>query len=271
MPGPEQQVANTEPQETPQETPQGTEPQQVQSTVQKPQGQPQVTEPKPEVDLSKIDLSQATPEQLAEIQKGYMRNSDYTQKTQDLATERKEITDYDALIQKPEFIQWAADKQAQVQQPQTPEQEAEKLADMSEEDRIAHLVKKQLAPIAQSYYQDKQVTEDKELSTKYGESYKTFVPKITQMQQAIAKQPYLYREEAFKVLDYESVQKRAFEAGRQEGLKGIQQRQNANMQETTAPPTTQREIIRGPGAMQKIWERAEREGRGEARGTQSPE
>lgn len=255
----EQQAANTEPQQAPTE-PQGTEPQQVQNTVE-PQGQPQVTEPTPEVDLSKIDLSQATPEQLAEIQKGYLRNKDYTQKTQELADQRKELTNYDALIQKPEFIQWAANKQAQAQ-PQTQEQEDEKVANMTESERVQYYVQKQMAPIAQSYYQDKKVMEDDKLGEKYTKDlYSQYVPKIDQMQQSIAKQPYIYREEAFKVLDYENYGKRCFDAGRQEGLKGIQQRQNANMVQETAPSTTQREVIRGPGALNKIFDRAIQEGR----------
>lgn len=253
---PTQQAANTEPQQ-----PQGTEPQQVQSTVE-PQGQPQVTEPK-EVDLSKIDLSQATPEQLAEIQKGYMRNADYTQKTQELATEKGKLTDYDALIQRPDFIQWAANKQAQVQQPpQTQEAEEEKLANMSESERVQYYVQKQMQPIAQSYAQDKKMSEDRDLKSKYTEQiYSEYVPKIDQMQYSIAKQPYLYREEAFKVLDYESYGKRAFEAGRQEGLKGQQQRNDANMIQGNAPPTSQREEITGPNSLQRIWDRNIKEGR----------
>ena len=255
---PEQQVANTEPQQ-PQE---GTEPQQVQDTVQEPQGQPQVAEPTE--DLSKIDPTQLTPEQVTELQKGYMRDKDYTQKTQVLSDEQKKLTDYDALIQKPDFIQWAANKQAQVQSQTQPsevqQQEEEKLENMSENERVQYFVKKQMAPIAQQYYQDKRTMEDKELTTKY-QTNSQYVPKINQMKNEIAKQPYLYREEAFKVLDYEPAQKRSFEAGRQEGLKGIQQRTQANMVQEGTGSTVQREQIKGPGAIEKIWNRAEGEGR----------
>ncbi len=263
----EQQVASTEPQQTPQapQTPQGTEPQQVQSTVE-PQGQPPVTEPTPEVDLSKIDLSKATPEQLAEIQKGYMRNADYTQKTQELATEKGKPVDYDALMNDQNFIQWAANKQASLQQPTqaTTEQqqaEEEKIAAMTEAERTAYYVKKEMAPIAQSYYQDRQATQDEKLVGRYGEVYNPYIPKIAQLQQTIAKNPNLYREEAFKILDYEAAQQRAKEIGRQEALQGNVQRQNANMTQESAPSLTQREVIRGPGSLQKIFQRAEGEGR----------
>lgn len=211
-------------------------------------------------DLGQIPLDQLTSEQVKELQQGYLRQSDYTKKMQAIAVEKK--IDYEELIQRPDFIEWAQSKVPQHQSQQQSTQEPD-ISDMSEEERIAHYVKKNMAPIAQSYYQDKQATEDKELSVKYQDApYKEYVPKITQLQQAIVKQPYIYREEAFKILDYELAKQRAFEAGRQEGLKGKQIRTNANIvQEQTVPPSNQREIIRGPGALNKIWERAENEGR----------
>jgi len=254
----EQQVENTQESTVTQQA----QTEQVQNTVQT---QTEQTQEQASVDLSKVDPTQLTPEQVAELQKGYLRNADYTQKTQELAAEKDKLTNYDALIQRPDFIQWAANKQAQVQQtqpPQTQEAEDEKVAAMTEAERVQYYVQKHMQPIAQSYAQDKKMTEDRDMKTKYTDQvYSQYVPKIDQMQYAIAKQPYIYREEAFKILDYDSYGKRAFEAGRQEGLKGQQQRSNANMTEGNAPSTTQREVITGPDAMKRIWDRNIKEGR----------
>lgn len=63
------------------------EPEQVNDTVQQ-EEQPQVED---SPDLSEIDPSQITPEQVSELQQGYMRNKDYTQKTQDLASKGQEL------------------------------------------------------------------------------------------------------------------------------------------------------------------------------------
>lgn len=236
---------------------------QVTQTAEGQQGQPQEgAEP---VDLSKIPLDQLGQEQIAELQKGYLRQSDYTTKTQELSDEKKKLGSpehFEALLQNPEFIQWAASKSQTQPQQQTSEEVEEKLANMSEQERIDYYVQKSLQPIAQSYWQDKQATQDERLTAKYGEAiYTPHIPKITQMQQVIAKTPNLYREEAFKILDYEAYGKRCLETGRQEGLKGIQTRQQANMVQGEGSPSTQREIFRGKDALTRSWERAEQEGK----------
>ena len=77
----EQQVENTQ------------ETEQVDDTVQE---QPQVED---SIDLSQTDPTQLTPEQVVELQQGYMRNKDYTQKTQDLASERQEVTSREKWLQ----------------------------------------------------------------------------------------------------------------------------------------------------------------------------
>lgn len=77
----EQQVENTQ------------ETEQVDDTVQE---QPQVED---SIDLSQVDPTQLTPEQVTELQQGYMRNKDYTQKTQDLASERQEVTSREKWLQ----------------------------------------------------------------------------------------------------------------------------------------------------------------------------
>lgn len=265
----EQQVQNTQ-QQPQQVNVSGTEnTEQVQSTVQQPTDQAGVVQSVDKVqrmkDILSKDPSQLTAEEIIEVKEGYKKlQGEYTQKAQEASDFKKQSTDYDALIQRPDFIQWAASKQAQVSQqqpPQTQESEDEKVANMTEQERINYYVQKQIAPIAQTYAQDRRSMQDKELAAKYGEAYSKLIPTITQTQYTVAKNPYLYPEEAFKILDYEAAQQRAKEIGRQEALQGKVQRQNANMVQENAPSSTQREVIRGPGAIQKIWERAEKEGR----------
>lgn len=90
------------------------ETEQVDDTVQT--EQPQVED---STDLSAIDPNQLTPEQVTELQQGYMRNSDYTQKTQAMASEKQELaTEKDWYKQQAENL--SQKPQTQPTQPQQP-------------------------------------------------------------------------------------------------------------------------------------------------------
>jgi len=190
------------------------------------------------VDISKVDPANLTPEQVKELQLGYLRNKDYTQKTQELAQQKKQPVNFAETIQSPEFLQWAKDigiiapHTTQVEQ-----QEPEFMSSFNDQQKQALQVMFQQAmqPFVQQVNTQTLAQQDEKLKTTFGEIYTPeIIKKVDNFQREVMKSKgALYREEAFKVLDYDEAVKRAFEQGRQEGLKGKQIRQQANLPQTT--------------------------------------
>lgn len=229
----EQQVENT-----PQEK-------QVQSTVESSvaettgQEEGQTTEqtaPPAEasVDISKADPANLTPEQIKELQLGYLRNKDYTQKTQDLAQQKKQPVNFTEVVQSPEFLEWA--KTMGIIAPQTTQaqqQEPEFLSSFNDEQKQAlqFMFQKAMQPFVNQVNTQTLAQQDEKLKATYGEAFTPETQKkLNDFQREILQSKgALYREEAFKILDYDDAKARAFEKGRQEGLKGKSIRQQANL------------------------------------------
>ena len=119
----EQQVEDTQAQET---QPVDTTQEQVQNTVENTENT-ELTQAQEPVDLGKLDPTQLTPEQVKELQQGYLRQADYTRKTQELAEQRKTTPDFAQMVQSEEFLGWAkqmgllgesAQKQSQQEEPE---------------------------------------------------------------------------------------------------------------------------------------------------------
>lgn len=220
---------------------------QVQSTPQEAVNPTEQTNPPTEdsVDISKVDPANLTPEQVKELQLGYLRNKDYTQKTQELAQQKKQPVNFAEVIQTPEFLQWAKDigiigKETTQQQ----QQEPEFLSAFTDEQKQAlqYMFQTAIQPYVQSQNAMTLAQQDEKLKTSpvYGEGFTPeLVSKMNNLQAEVMRHKgALYREEAFKILDYEQAiertKKKYYELGKQEGIQGKQIRQQANLPQTTS-------------------------------------
>jgi hypothetical protein len=230
-----EQVANTpateQVQNTPAETPQAQE-----NTEQAQQTAPA------SVEIEKADPANLTPEQVKELQLGYMRNKDYTTKTQELAQQKKQPVNFTEIVQSPEFLEWAKTI-GLVAQNTTKEQqqEPEFLTAFTDEQKQAlqYMFSQAIQPLVQQSNAQTIAQQDEKLKDTHKEIFTPELQKkLNSFQAEVLKaKGALYRDEAFKVLDYDEAVKRAFEMGRQEGLKGKQERQQANLPQTST--TTQ--------------------------------
>lgn len=197
------------------------------------------------VDISKADPANLTPEQVKELQLGYLRNKDYTQKTQELAQQKKQPVNFAEVVQTPEFLQWAKDigiigkETTQAQQ-----QEPEFLSAFTDEQKQAlqYMFQNAIQPFVQQTNAMTLAQQDEKLKTSplYGEGFTPEIgSKMNNLQAEIMKHKgAIYREEAFKILDYEAAiertKKKYYELGKQEGIQGKQLRQQANLPQATS-------------------------------------
>ena len=256
-----EQVENIPATEQVQSTPNQEQTQQAQETTEQTQ---QTTQDS--VDLEKVDPANLTPEQIKELQLGYMRNKDYTLKTQELAQQKKQPVNFTEVVQSPEFLDWAKTiglvAQGTTQQQQ---QEPEFLSAFTDEQKQAlqHMFQQAMQPFVQQVNLQTIAQQDEKLKDTYGEIFTPELQKkLNNFQAEVLKaKGALYRDEAFKVLDYDDAVKRALEVGRQEGLKGKQERRQANLPQTSN--TTQGVSIYNKNdtprvKLQKSWEDAEK-------------
>ena len=218
---------------------------QVQSTPQEAVNPTEQTNPPTEdsVDISKVDPANLTPEQVKELQLGYLRNKDYTQKTQELAQQKKQPVNFAEVIQTPEFLQWAKDIGI-IGKETTQQQEPEFLSAFTDEQKQAlqYMFQTAIQPYVQSQNAMTLAQQDEKLKTSpvYGEGFTPeLVSKMNNLQAEVMRHKgALYREEAFKILDYEQAiertKKKYYELGKQEGIQGKQIRQQANLPQTTS-------------------------------------
>lgn len=232
-----EQVENTPATEQVQSTPAQEQTQQAQKTTEQTQQTAQVS-----VELEKADPANLTPEQIKELQLGYMRNKDYTLKTQELAQQKKQPVNFTEIVQSPEFLDWAK-TMGVIAQNTTPtqQQEPEFLSAFTGEQKQAlqYMFSQAMQPYVQQVNTQTIAQQDEKLKDTYKEIYTPEAQKKVELfqREVLKAKGALYRDEAFKVLDYDDAVKRSYELGRQEGLKGKQERQQANLPQ--AGTTTQ--------------------------------
>jgi len=238
----EQQAENT--QEQANDVSKGTQ-EQVESTAQT-TDQAKVEQSVDKVqkvkDILAKDPLQLTPEEMAVVQTEYKTlQGEYTKKAQELA-ERAKPLNFAEMVQTPEFLEWAKSVGAIAEAGSKPIEEPEFMQSFTDEQKQAmdHYINQAIKPYVQSFTSQTIAQQDDKLKTSVGE---VFTPelqgKMNSLQQDIIKNKgAMFRDELWKILDYDSSAKRNFEAGRQEGLKGKTVRQQANLPQGVATQTT---------------------------------
>lgn len=185
----------------------------------------------------------------------------HLKKSQELAEKRKTLETQAPKTPEVDYARLAEEVAKRTPQAPAPETPVD-LEAMSESERVNYLVDQRLKPY-QAEYQKKtqedqkfknqvlmnQLNErlaqgDGEVSQKYGEvNFKPLQPKVRQLQQEVLKNPIIFSQEAYKILDYDAAVKRtyenAFKAGFEKGKKGLSRKIEAS-RPTGTPTGTQR-------------------------------
>ena len=202
------------------------------------------------VDLSKIDPSTLTAEQVAELQQGYLRQSDYTKKTQELShVEKESFTDY---ITKPENQQEIADwissntpvevnSETNMQNViqswgrMNQQQQGEYYNNLDDNQKMmfSTAMKADMADKQLRHLQLQQM--DANNAKTYGETYNKLLPEVNK--RFATRKPF-DSAEVFKSINYEAYGKQQFELGKMEALKnrqGVRQTTGSGGLGTTVP------------------------------------
>lgn len=171
---------------------------------------------------------------------------------------KKVIDNYDALLKDPDFVEWAngqmkgrqdgnldptsftMDEASQKWSQMNQTQQTQYFSALKPNEREIFKVKLQMSTIAQNTYTERESGFEKNALAEFGDPYKAVTKEVATLRQEIAGNPYLKRDEAFKIIDYKSHGERMFAAGKAEGQNNVKDIKNLPPRSTGSAPTSNR-------------------------------